>query len=147
MEIRIRSTGQVVQEQEFRAMHPTVGIPTPIPANLIDDLGADPVLEGPQPTVTRYQTAFRSGVSLSDGKWLTQYSVADMDANTKAATDAAQAEAVRAMRDQMLNNSDWTQVADSPVDKAVWAAYRKSLRDVPLQIGFPWDVFWPETPK
>jgi hypothetical protein len=128
-------------------MHPTVGIPTPIPADLIDDLGADPVLEGPRPTVTRYQTAYRDGVSLIGGQWFAQYSVAEMDANTKAATDAAQAEAVRAMRDQRLTSSDWTQVADSPVDKPSWAAYRTALRDVPAQSGFPWDVIWPEAPK
>ena len=105
-------------------MHPTVGIPTPIPANLIDDLGGDVVLEGPQASPTRYQVAFRDGVQEIDGAWYTKYSIADMDDEAKAATDAAQAQSVRLMRDERLAKSDYTQVADSPVDKAAWATYR-----------------------
>lgn len=124
-------------------MHPTVGIPTPIPANLIDDLGGDVVLEGPQASPTRYQVAFRDGVQEIDGAWYTKYSIADMDDEAKAATDAAQAQSVRLMRDERLAKSDYTQVADSPVDKAAWATYRQALRDVPAQAGFPWDVQWP----
>lgn len=53
---------------------------------------------------------------------------------------------VRAKRNQLLLSSDWTQVLDSPVDKAVWATYRQALRNVPSQQGFPWDVQWPVEP-
>lgn len=56
------------------------------------------------------------------------------------------AQSVRGKRDALLAQSDWTQVADAPVDKAAWAAYRQALRDVPVQAGFPWDVIWPEQP-
>ena len=28
-----------------------------------------------------------------------------------------------------------------------WAAYRQALRDLPQQVGFPFDVVWPETPE
>ncbi|AZB56845.1 phage tail protein, partial [Cereibacter sphaeroides] len=41
---------------------------------------------------------------------------------------------------------DWTQVADAPVDRAAWAAYRQTLRDVPEQAGFPAGIAWPEPP-
>lgn len=53
---------------------------------------------------------------------------------------------VRAKRDGLLINSDWTQVDDSPVDKSAWATYRQSLRDVPTQAGFPNSVTWPSEP-
>jgi hypothetical protein len=69
-----------------------------------------------------------------------------MDDEAKAAKDAAQATAVRADRDKRLADSDWTQVADAPVDKAAWATYRQGLRDVPAQAGFPWDITWPVKP-
>ena len=52
----------------------------------------------------------------------------------------------REMRDGLLYNSDWTQVADAPVDQAAWATYRQALRDVTQQAGFPNDVVWPVTP-
>jgi len=53
---------------------------------------------------------------------------------------------VRLERNQLLTASDWTQVADAPVDKEVWATYRQALRDVTTQAGFPWTVDWPVAP-
>lgn len=44
---------------------------------------------------------------------------------------------VRNQRNQMLAQSDWTQMADSPLSdeqKTAWAAYRQALRDLPLTI-------------
>jgi hypothetical protein len=54
---------------------------------------------------------------------------------------------VRAMRDQLLVASDWTQIADAPVNKTAWAEYRQALRDVPEQEGFPENVVWPTKPE
>lgn len=59
---------------------------------------------------------------------------------------APTAEQVRSERDRLLAESEWTQVADAPVDQAAWATYRQALRDVPQQAGFPHDVVWPEQP-
>jgi hypothetical protein len=56
------------------------------------------------------------------------------------------AKEARARRNRLLNASDWTQVADAPVDQAAWAAYRQALRDIPEQPGFPRDVEWPTKP-
>lgn len=52
----------------------------------------------------------------------------------------------RAQRNSLLAASDWTQVADAPVDAAAWAAYRQALRDVPDQPGFPGVIDWPSIP-
>ena len=57
------------------------------------------------------------------------------------------AEEIRSLRDAKLTKSDWTQVADAPVDKTAWATYRQSLRDVPGQSGFPNEVTWPTEPE
>ena len=56
------------------------------------------------------------------------------------------AQEARQMRDRLLATSDWTQVADAPVDAAAWATYRQALRDIPDQPGFPDNITWPETP-
>lgn len=53
---------------------------------------------------------------------------------------------VRGLRNGLLSSSDWTQVADAPVDKAAWATYRQALRDIPQQEGFPDNVVWPVAP-
>lgn len=146
MELRIRDTGQVMTESEFRSLHPDTSFPPQLTAELLDSFGADPVLNGPQAQPTRYQVAFRDGVEEVNGQWFTKFSVADMDADAIASLDARQADSVRAERNRKLTASDWTQVEDAPVDKAAWAAYRQGLRDVPSQEGFPWDVTWPVEP-
>jgi hypothetical protein len=148
MQIRIRETGAVMYEAEFRTYTqsnggPVWGITT---EEILDSLGADVVFEGPQAQPTRYQTAFRDGVEQIEGKWYTKHSVADMDAEAIAAKDAEQATAVRQTRTQMLKDSDWTQLVDSPVDHAAWFAYRQALRDIPSQAGFPWTIDWPAQP-
>lgn len=53
---------------------------------------------------------------------------------------------VRAERDRLLAESDWTQLADSPVDQVAWAAYRQALRDLPEAVADPAAVEWPAAP-
>jgi len=53
---------------------------------------------------------------------------------------------VRQERNALLAASDWTQVADAPVDQAAWATYRQELRDITSQDTFPSEVTWPVAP-
>jgi hypothetical protein len=59
---------------------------------------------------------------------------------------AIQVYKTRDLRNDLLQKSDWTQVADAPVDQAAWATYRQALRDIPAQVGFPSEVTWPTEP-
>lgn len=53
----------------------------------------------------------------------------------------------REKRNQLLKDSDWTQMPDySGANKADWATYRQLLRDVPAQSGFPNTINWPVEP-
>jgi hypothetical protein len=71
--------------------------------------------------------------------------VADKTEAEIAADVASKAAQVRAARDRALSASDWTQVADAPVDQQAWATYRQSLRDLPNSNGWP-DVELPSEP-
>ena len=53
---------------------------------------------------------------------------------------------IRAKRDGLLAGSDWTQLSDAPVDKAVWATYRERLRDITETFATPDEVVWPARP-
>ena len=162
MEIRVRETGAVMFEDEWRRY---IKEKTDLNFGQLDEetlnqFGADVVFEGPQASGgTVYQYSMRQGVEQqSDGKWYTKYvlgpiftdtpdaTAAEQEAAYKARKDEEQATAVRATRTQKLSECDWTQLADAPVDKAVWATYRQALRDVPTQAGFPWTVQWPDKP-
>jgi hypothetical protein len=64
-------------------------------------------------------------------------------------TATALAQSVRAERASRLAASDWTQLADADLtadEKAAWKAYRKALRDVTEQPGFPDAIVWPVSP-
>ena len=53
--------------------------------------------------------------------------------------------AIRSQRNQLLQESDWTQLPDAPGDKAAWATYRQELRDVTNQAD-PFAIVWPVAP-
>ena len=55
-------------------------------------------------------------------------------------------ERMRIQRDKLLVESDWTQVADAPVDKQAWATYRQALRDFPSTWVPSETVEFPDTP-
>jgi hypothetical protein len=57
---------------------------------------------------------------------------------------------IRIERDRRLAETDWYMMPDYPADPEtleVVKNYRKALRDITLQSGFPRDVEWPVMPK
>jgi hypothetical protein len=158
MEIRVRETGAVMYQDEFRRLHTGLGLPKVLTEAIINEWGADIVFEGPQASGgTVYQYSQRAGVEQLEGKWYTKYvlgpifidgetTAAEQETAYKARKDAEQAANVRRQRTEKLKDSDWTQIADSTADKTAWATYRQALRDITGQAGFPWTITWPETP-
>ena len=63
---------------------------------------------------------------------------------TQAEKDEEKAQEIRAKRDRLLSQTDWTQTVDNPLaGNEDITAYRQALRDIPDQAGFPWNVEWP----
>ena len=64
---------------------------------------------------------------------------------TQAEENEELAQEIRAKRDRLLSQTDWTQTVDNPLagDEDI-TTYRQALRDIPEQVGFPWDIEWPE---
>lgn len=55
---------------------------------------------------------------------------------------------VKTIRNQLLAESDWTQMPDvSLINKQDWAVYRQALRDIPEQSGYPFNINWPVKPE
>ena len=159
MEIRLKSTGQVMYEGELRSYLAANDGPSydQLTPEVMEAIGVEVILEGPQATGDRYQFSQRDGVEQIDGAWYTKYilgpvfidgetTAAEQEAAYKAMKDAEQAKSVRTSRTEKLKDCDWTQIADSTADKAAWATYRQALRDVTAQSGFPWTITWPDAP-
>jgi hypothetical protein len=108
-----------------------------------DEIGFNEAMPLRREPFTAYQTEWVKGEDLVCRE------VAVSAVVDEAARDEAMAGAIRAKRDRLLADSDWTQVADAPLTdegKAVWATKRQAWRDVPQQDGFPHAVAWPEAP-
>lgn len=146
-DFRIRASGEITTD--LARAFPHVSIPQPPSAADIDGLGVDPVLEGAQPMLTRFQSATRSGPEQDTlGNWVWVYTAVDWDQQAIDAATERQWDAVRADRNARLAASDWTQLADVPLDeteKAAWATYRQALRDVTTQVD-PFEITWPLVP-
>jgi len=82
-----------------------------------------------------------------DGEFVSLVQVESLTAEEiQAAKDSAMAN-IRATRNQLLKDCDWTQIADCTVDKAAWATYRQALRDLPATITEPRTFAdWPHNP-
>ena len=154
MKIRIRDTGAVVLESEFRALFPNSSLPA-LTVEMLDELGADPVLQGPQAQPNRFQYAFDDGVEQIDGQWFTKQSVADCTPEAIEAMTAQQAATIRSDRDRRcdefqprIDRALRLQRQGQPSeDIAVLDGYMQALADVPTQAGFPWDIEWPAKPE
>jgi hypothetical protein len=159
MEILIKETNQVISEQEFRNLYFNTSFPVILSEDILTDFGAVAILDGPQATSSSpYEYSFRDGIQEVNGKYFTKYSLgpvfvdtedktaAEQETEYRARIDEQQAISIRNTRNQLLKDSDWTQIPDATVNKEVWLIYRQALRDITLQEGFPFNITWPTQP-
>ena len=168
-EYRERTTGEVKTQGQWRADFAHMSLPRVWKAATLDALNLDAVLASPAATTTAYQTSVRDGVKQdANGNWVERYVARDMFADTtdedgvtttkaeheaayQARLDADTAAAHRATRNKLLDDTDWTQMNDSPLsneDKTAWATYRNELRNLPDDDAWPnlSDEDWPVQP-
>jgi hypothetical protein len=142
MLIRIRSTGQTMYESEFRSINSNTSFPPQISVEILNEFGADLVLNGAQPIPTFYQVVAQDGVEQVSGQWFTKFICVDMDQDAKDAKDAQCKASNKATAEQKLAATDWTQVADVPLlNKQAFTDYRTAVRAIalnpPVQATFP----------
>ena len=75
--------------------------------------------------------------------------VAEGNTAEAADTETLTWDSIRATRDQILRDTDWTMTSGATVDQAQWAAYRQVIRDIPqtYKDKTPDDVVWPTQPS
>ena len=167
MQIRIRSTGQVLLQHEWEkwVAQTYAKSLSGISEEAVNRFESDIVFEGPQASGgTVYQYSQAAGIEQVDGKWYTKYILGPVFTDTpatdtepaktaaqnevayKTMKDAEQAKNVRTTRDTKLSETDWRFRSDMTPSQA-WKDYCQALRDVPAQAGFPWTITWPTQPE
>lgn len=128
---------------QLRRDNPQVSFPKTPNHSLLSEWGVFPVEPVSAPSVD-YTKDVREGAPVYDNGWKQSWVVLPAEDIEKRLLELS--ENARAERNSLLAQTDWTQIADSTVDKSAWATYRQALRDVPQQPGFPYSVVWPNEP-
>lgn len=138
-------------KDDLRKDNPQTSFPSIIPDEMMFDYGVVDVFIVNQPQIdyTKNITQNPPLFNTEESRWETTWEVTDASEDEIQRRTDSKAASVRAERVNLLATCDWTQVDDSPltnVQKASWATYRQSLRDIPAQAGFPWTIDWPVAP-
>ena len=99
------------------------------------------------PSVTYMQNVSEGNPELIDGVWTKVWIITDASEEEISTRTEYKSRSVRIERNNLLSGSDWTQLKDSPVNSDDWEIYRQSLRDLPNQTNFPWEIDWPVPPS
>lgn len=108
--IRVRDSGAVMTQDEWLRLYPDVSFPAPLSIEIINDFGADPVLNGPYPSAEWDQVVVFDGVVEIDDQWFTSYSVRDMTPEELVIAEDQRKVANKNQAEQALIASDWTEV-------------------------------------
>ena len=141
----IKITDGLVERYTFRQLrrdNPQTSFPEVPSTATLAVLGVYCVSDAAQPAPSASQVVVRDAQPVKQGDWTYVWGWSLQDkTHVELSTQA------RTQRNALLAASDWTQVADAPVDQAAWATYRQALRDVTTQTGFPTSIAWPVAPE
>lgn len=135
--------------EDLRLDNPNTSFPKTPSKELLESFGVYPVdyVAAPECDPLTQHIELSDVPVLQDGKWALTKTVVQKTQQQIDSIRENRANDVRRKRNQLLTLSDWTQVADAPVNKEAWATYRQALRDITAQEGFPFDVVFPEQPS
>lgn len=130
---------------DLKRENPSVSFPDKISDETAADFNCFPVIPTDQPEYDYTVNLDRTAVQQGD-QWVEQWISTQATAEEIQQRTSVKEYEVREQRDTLLQECDWTQLPDTPVDSAQWSTYRQELRNVPQQTNFPWDVTWPIAP-
>lgn len=134
---------------DLRRDNPRTSFPKNISTETAATFGCVPVTPASAPAADHTKNFVRSAQQV-DGAWQEQWVESDATADEITERLTAKSAEVRNQRNQLLSDSDWTQIPDSPLsesDKTAWATYRQQLRDLSAASGFPYTMTWPAEPS
>jgi len=130
---------------ELKRDNPNISLPDTITDEVLAELNCFAVTPTASPEYD-YTVNLETTAIEQDGQWVQQW--ISTPATNEEITERTAQKSIDVIRErnQLLFDSDWTQVPDSSADTALWAAYRQELRDITNQAGFPFDITWPTVP-
>ena len=81
------------------------------------------------------------------GTYVFTVEVVDMSADEITESKNSAMKGIRNTRDQLLKDTDWTQIPDSTANSSAYAVYRTALRDIPQNMGNADPRTWDDYPS
>jgi hypothetical protein len=135
---------------QLRRDNPNTSFPKQIPSDMLESYGIYTVVYTDMPSIDdrTQKTEQEATPTLIDGSWTVGWTTTDKTAEETQQWDDNIAAGNRSKRNALLTESDWTQVADAPVDATAWATYRQALRDITTHANWPnlFEADWPVKP-
>lgn len=107
------------------------------------------ILDQPEYDISQKKIVHQSSPQLVNNTWQLGWDIIDLTTNEKNELNFKQKIKIREERNRLLQETDWTQLKDSPLDitkQNEFLEYRKLLRDISNQPSFPWNIIWPNKP-
>jgi hypothetical protein len=119
--------------------------PKELTIQILEEWGVYEVKRTPKPT--DYTKTITEGTpQLADGSYVQIWDEADATQSEIDTKLEDRWEVIRILRNELLLECDWTQLADIPAEtKELWQIYRQELRNITLQTN-PFLIVWPVKP-
>ena len=135
---------------DLRRDNPSVSFPRNPSDELLASWNVFPVVDVTAPAYDlATENCNQVNPTLENGEWMMTWAVTTASSSEIAERLTAKSAEVRSQRNQLLSESDWTQIPDSPLsdsNKTAWATYRQALRDITDNATSLDDVTWPTKP-
>ena len=131
--------------KELREAYPNVSLPAQLSEEALSDWGVYSVTSTQMPN--DYTKNITEGTPvLTDGVYYQNWVITNATESEINYRLENQWEEIRLIRNELLKESDWTQLSDvSQTIKDLWTVYRQELRNITNQEN-PFNIEWPVKP-
>jgi hypothetical protein len=131
--------------KELREAYPNVSLPAELSEEALSDWGVYSVTSTQMPN--DYTKNITEGTPvLTDGVYYQNWIIVNATESEINYRLENQWEEIRLIRNELLKESDWTQLSDvSQTIKDLWTVYRQELRNITNQQN-PFNIEWPIKP-
>lgn len=132
---------------DLQKLRKSVSLPQNPSVELLKEHNVVIVQETQKPDVDYTENITEGFPKYVKGKWHQTWNVSPATEEEILERTEFQSSVIKIRRNNLLAQSDWTQLPDVPNELSVgWAEYRTQLRKITEQPGFPWKIDWPTSP-
>jgi hypothetical protein len=135
---------------QIRKKYPNTSFPKNLEGEDLSSFNVVEVIQTPIPSnYTDKQRIVEASPVLVEDVWAQSWEIIPLTEEELQLKQGEEESNARAYRNELLQSSDYTQLLDVPLtesEKESWATYRKALREISNQEGFPSTILWPTAP-